>query len=212
MEENKIEIVEKEEVGSIVLRKAKKAMRLAKKKILFSKICSITIPILVAIFLIGYPIFLHNINSNTAASKSWKNMISSDNVEYTQLMKEESKSIKELNIENKGEFYWIKNALITETFLLKQESRIIIIEEHYNYEGIDCIIYITNKDSILYNRNLDTSSLEKQADIEDGIQVYTAGTNDIFYAKMEKNFNYYFKFKTDSISTIEVILSNLTNS
>ncbi|MDE6047113.1 MAG: hypothetical protein K2F56_00640, partial [Anaeroplasmataceae bacterium] len=139
-EEEKTEIVE-EVAKNSALDLARKALRrdIRVKKI--SKICSIMIPVLIGIMIICIPILTHNVNVSKN-DRHWKSMISSTEINYNDLVKEDSETIEEINDKNKGAFYWIGNAEVTETYVLKQEDKIVVIEEHYLYEGIECVLYI----------------------------------------------------------------------
>lgn len=208
-EENKTEVVEIEEVKSSVLDRTRKEMKRAKKRILFSKISSITIPIIVAILLIGYPIAIHNINSS-GTTKSWKNMIERVSIDYSDLEKTQSVSIEELNETKDAQFYWLENMTRIESYILTYKGKNTIIEEHYLYYDIECVLYIINLESriteLIISEKLDTFFLHNELKIK-----YAFLENDAM-GEFIANYKYQFKINSSDTSTIETILSNLTNS
>ncbi|MDE7213251.1 MAG: hypothetical protein K2N42_01575, partial [Anaeroplasmataceae bacterium] len=130
-------------VGDKALDLARTALRKHKKRVRITKVCSIVIPILLGILVIGTPLLMHY--NNVGSTIYWKNMIVYADISYNDLVKEESVTIEELNKENKAKFYWIDHATITGTYLLKQDDTIIVIEEHYLVDDIECVIYVKNK-------------------------------------------------------------------
>lgn len=207
MEEKELEIVE-ENIRNATLDQARKALKKDKRRIRISKICSIVVPVMVGILLIGYPIVVHNINA-TEKMKRWEAMMSVTEINYDDLEKEESKSLRQLNKENNGRFYWLKNAELTETYQLKQENKIILIEEHYLYNTIECVLYATNVETYIPEINT-----EERYNVDYLLNKNTKINYVIDESKTFGQFVYFFQYKIEiqstDTSTIETIFSNLT--
>ena len=208
-EEKNTEIVE-EIAKDSSLDLARKALRKNVRIGRITKICSITIPILIGIILIGFPIIMHNINVSKN-DRYWKSMISSTEINYNELLKEVSETIEEINDKSKGKFYWIGNVEVTETYVLKQGEKIIVIEEHYLYEGIECILYIKNRNSII--EDIDNDYMLDKNYLLMGILYidYSISENNC-NGRFSSEYEYYLTIHSTDTSTIETILSNLRNN
>ncbi|MDE6407303.1 MAG: hypothetical protein K2K50_01695 [Anaeroplasmataceae bacterium] len=207
--EKETEIVE-DIASDRVLDLAREALRKDKKKLRISKICSIVVPILIGILLIGYPIITHNINADRN-ERYWKQMISQAEISYNELEKEESDSIEEINDKKKGKFYWIDNVTVTGTYILKQDEKIIVIEEHYLYEDIECVLYVTNKESKVQGISRDNISYNNFFYMSYCIINYAFFEKSI-YGIMVSDYKYQFIINSTDTSTIEAIFSNLTKN
>ncbi|MDE6414322.1 MAG: hypothetical protein K2K48_02820 [Anaeroplasmataceae bacterium] len=208
--EKETEIVE-DIASDRVLDLAREALRKDKKKLRISKICSIVVPILIGILLIGYPIITHNINADRN-ERYWKQMISQAEISYNELEKEESDSIEEINDKKKGRFYWIDNATVTGTYILKQDEKIIVIEEHYLYEDIECVLYVTNRESSIVELNKQNITLNGLSTFKDYFLIKYGIFEGSIYGNFNSIYKYQFIINSTDTSTIEAIFSNLTNN
>ncbi|MDE7384947.1 MAG: hypothetical protein K2M84_04215, partial [Anaeroplasmataceae bacterium] len=163
-EEKNTEIVE-EIAKDSSLDLARKALRKNVRIGRITKICSITIPILIGIILIGFPIIMHNINVSKN-DRYWKEMIDYVSVSYTNLEKTSLSSIEELNKEKHAHFYWLDNMERTESYILTYQGKNVLIEEHYLYEDIECVLYVINTASTIHEIEINSSILNNTFMIE----------------------------------------------
>ena len=195
-------------VGEQTLDLARQALHKEKRKLLISKICSIVVPIFVAFIIFGTPVILHHVNAEKRVY--WKKMIVQVQIDYDDLEKTNLTSIEELNKEKKAEFYWLDNMTRTESYLLTSDGKTVLIEEHYNYNGIECTLYIANPSSSI-SKITDLKNLDSEFLLVDSSKIKYAIINEKCLAKFEKNHDYYIEIVTTNTSTIESIFSNLTN-
>lgn len=206
--EQETEIVEGV-VGKKVLDLARTALRKNKRRVRISKICSIVIPTLIGIVVVGTSLLMHY--KNAANAIYWKNMIGIADINYNALIKEESVTIEELNKENKAKFYWIDQATITGTYLLKQEDSIILIEEHYLVDDVECVIYVKNKNSSIEEIEINENILNKTFVISETYKIKYESFKSYVYAKLSREYDYLFTINSLDNTLIETIFSNLTN-
>ena len=208
--ERETEIVEGV-VSSKALDLARGALRRHKKRVKISKMCSIMVPILLGILVIGTPLLMHY--NNVGNTVYWKEMIIQAQTEYEKLEKTSITSIEELNKEAKAKFYWIEHATITGSYLLKQDNTIILIEEHYLVDDVECVIYIKNKHSIIEEIEVSKKLLDKSIIIENRSTIqYGFLDNEQCYGTFSRDYDYLLTISTTDTTTIETIFSNLTNN
>lgn len=209
MEEKEAQIVE-ERVKESALDQARKELKKDRRKKRLSKISSIVVPILIGIVVLGYPILMHNINADKK-ERYWKEMIGITEVRYSELKAEESESLYELNKKNNGRFYWLKDAQIKGTYQFKENNKIILIEEHYLFEGTECVLYVLNTESKIDklaeidDKKTQRYSLSDSLFIDYGIQ----GTDTI--ARFTNNYNYRIEIQSTNITIVDTIFKSLTN-
>ncbi|MDE6656905.1 MAG: hypothetical protein K2J85_07930 [Anaeroplasmataceae bacterium] len=211
-EEIKVEIVEKEIVGDKVLDLARKTMHKSiVRRQRIRRIERIGIPIIAAILIILIPVMIHLGNSQTNDIYYWKSLISSAEVNYDELTKGSSISLKEINEQNQGHLYYIENVERTETFILKQDDETIMFEEHYIYNGVECTIFVMNLKSNITNTSIFLESFEDVYLLPKNIYLNYGILENEYYAKFISDYMYQIKINSTDIDSIETILSNLTN-
>ncbi|MDE5547222.1 MAG: hypothetical protein K2I88_07135 [Anaeroplasmataceae bacterium] len=208
-EEKNTEIVE-EIAKDSSLDLARKALRKNVRIGRITKICSITIPILIGIILIGFPIIMHNINVSKN-DRYWKEMIDYVSVSYTNLEKTSLSSIEELNKEKHAHFYWLDNMERTESYILTYQGKNVLIEEHYLYEDIECVLYVINTASTIHEIEINSSILNNTFMIETYYINY-GFKDDKYYGQFLNEYRYCLTIYSTDTSTIETILSNLRNN
>lgn len=209
MEEKEAQIVE-ERVKESALDQARKELKKDRRKKRLSKISSIVVPILIGIVVIGYPILMHNINADKK-ERYWKEMIGITEVRYSELKAEESESLYELNKKNNGRFYWLKEAQIIGTYQFKENNKIILIEEHYLFEGTECVLYVLNTESKIDKLVMNDSKLDKEyaLDINKKLK-YTVDESES-YGKFNDIYIYQIEIQSTNMTIVETIFKNLTN-
>ncbi|MDE5856494.1 MAG: hypothetical protein K2H06_05560 [Anaeroplasmataceae bacterium] len=208
MEEKETEIVETV-ASDEILAQAMRALKKNKRRMKISQICSITIPVILGIILIGFPIIMHNINVDKN-NRYWKEMITQVNVDYTDLEKMSISSIQELNKEKKAQFYWLDNMTKTESYILTYNDKNVLIEEHYTYNDIECVLYIKKEKSTIKGIEINHKLVNKYI-IKDNLYINYSSFEENTYGRLSSEYMYQFTINSTDTSTIETIFSNLTN-
>ncbi|MDE7106533.1 MAG: hypothetical protein K2O22_05155, partial [Anaeroplasmataceae bacterium] len=155
MTEDNFENEENAEISDSVIDLAVKELRrtVIRKRQMRYKAIRLSFISTFMILLLLVPVLIHIGSQPQNNTVYWKDMIISTSANYEDLTKEEMSSIKELNEKNDGNFYWLDNATKKESYLLKQNDQIVGLEEHYLYENVEVVIYVTNLKTDLKDLN-----------------------------------------------------------
>ncbi|MDE7213282.1 MAG: hypothetical protein K2N42_01745, partial [Anaeroplasmataceae bacterium] len=92
------------------------------------------------------------------------------------------------------------------------DDTIIVIEEHYLVDDIECVIYVKNKNSNIQGLNLFSLILNKVY-LYDNFNALTYDIiNESGIGNFSSDYDYYITINSTDTTTIESIFSNLTNN
>ncbi len=172
------------------------------------KIVGISVPILVTmlLFLLILPISFENgfIKPDYGDSAPIT-------YNYRDLTKIKMESVESFNQNQGTNFLSIHEAEVLETYQLVYKEERELIEEHYEYNSIHCVLLISKNIINFYDCNYILFNYSSMSIINDNLLINWSLSDNIFYGRVFKNsYFYYLYIETENNDIINRILSNFS--